>query len=150
MALICFSLPFLCHFTDIEPGIDEKGAASILEQTVASATPPGCVCVFTVAHNAFIGLECTELTCYDVIIVTKDLLHFNAIDFKNVLKAVGCPTPIVLMVEEHDPITDHDILQEGFFCPLKKPFSMDTLFSDTEPCYDLTIAEDVFTHQIIK
>ena len=127
-----FVYPYLhifrfCHFSDIEPGVDEKGAARILEQSVAPATPAGCVCVFTVAHNAFIGLECTELTCFDVIIVTKEMPHFAAIDFKNVLKAVNCPTPIVLLVEEHDPITEHDIHQLGYFSLLKKPFCMDAL-----------------------
>ena len=120
---------FFCHFIDIEPGIDEKGAAKVLEESVTSVIPPGNVCVFTVAHNAFIGLECTELTCYDVIIVTKELPHFAGIDFKNVLNAVGCPTPIVLLVDENDPITDYDIHHLGFFCPLKKPFSMATLCS---------------------
>lgn len=117
------------HFVDIEPGIDEKGAARVLEEAITSVIPKDSVCVFTVAHNAFIGLECTELTCYDVIIVTKELPHFAAIDFKNVLNSVGSPTPIVLLIDENDPISDYDVHHLGFFCPLKKPFSMDTLCS---------------------
>ena len=80
-------------------------------------------CAFTVVPNAFIGLECSEYTCYDLIIAKKDMQHLAAIDMLKVLRAVGSTTPVVLLLDEVD--TTHDLAAEssGFFSVLRKPLS---------------------------
>ena len=65
-------------------------------------------CAFTVVPNAFIGLECSEHTSYDLIIAKKDMQHLGATDMMNVLHAVGSPTPIVLLLDEQDNTYDFD------------------------------------------
>lgn len=112
---------------DIEPNVDEKRASHMLEDCLASSTPAGLLCVFTVVGNGFIGLECTEHTCFDVLIVTKDMPHLGAIDFKNVLRAVGCPTPIIVLLDEDDRLEESEVTQLGFFCALRKPFNTQKL-----------------------
>lgn len=92
----------------------------MLEQSTENANYS---CVFTVVSNAFIGLECSEHTCYDFIIVKKDMQHLGAIDMLNVLKAVGCPTPLVVLLDEHDNCSDYDSNALGFFAALRKPLS---------------------------
>jgi DNA-binding response OmpR family regulator len=100
--------------------VDEKGGARMLEQSTENTNYS---CVFTVVSNAFIGLECSEHTCYDFIIVRKDMQHLGAIDMLNVLKAVGCPTPLVVLLDEHDNCSDYDSNALGFFAALRKPLS---------------------------
>jgi DNA-binding response OmpR family regulator len=80
-------------------------------------------CAFTVVPNAFIALECSEYTCYDLIIAKKDMQHLGARDMLNVLHAVGSPTPVVLLLDEHDNSVDHDAQTVGFFSVLRKPLS---------------------------
>ncbi len=63
-------------------------------------------CVFTVVPNAFIALECTEHTCYHLIIATKNLIDLHAIDMMKILDAVGATTPVVVLIErgeEYNP-----------------------------------------------
>jgi DNA-binding response OmpR family regulator len=80
-------------------------------------------CAFTVVPNAFVALECSEYTCYDLIIAKKDMQHLGARDMLNVLHAVGSPTPVVLLLDEHDNSVDHDAQTVGFFSVLRKPLS---------------------------
>ena len=113
-------------FLDVEPGVDEKGGARMLEQ---STEQTNYSCAFTVVPNAFIGLECSEYTCYDLIIAKRDMQHLAAVDMLKVLRAVGSTTPMVLLLDEVD--TTHDLAAEssGFFSVLRKPLSTRVLCS---------------------
>eukprot|EP00596_Hydrurales_sp_CCMP1899_P008476 CAMPEP_0119053004 /NCGR_PEP_ID=MMETSP1177-20130426/74126_1 /TAXON_ID=2985 /ORGANISM="Ochromonas sp, Strain CCMP1899" /LENGTH=636 /DNA_ID=CAMNT_0007032785 /DNA_START=96 /DNA_END=2006 /DNA_ORIENTATION=- len=112
--------PRIVKILYVEPGVDEKGGARMLEQSTENTNYS---CVFTVVSNGFLGLECSEYTCYDFIIVKKDMQHLGAIDMMNVLKAVGCPTPLVVLLDEHDNCSDYDSNALGFFAALRKPLS---------------------------
>ena len=106
--------------SDVEPGVDEKGGAKMLEQ---STEDTNYCCIFTVVPNAFIGLECSEHTCYDLIIAKKDMQHLGATNMLGVLHAVGSPTPVVLLLDELDNTNDYDAHSLGFFSVLRKPLS---------------------------
>ena len=86
------------------------------EQTIYS-------CAFTVVPNAFIGLECSEYTCYDLIIAKREMQHLAAADMLSVLRAVGSMTPIVLLIDEKDDTDDRKAQSLGFFSVLRKPLS---------------------------
>lgn len=89
----------------------------------------GFTCVFTVAQNAFVGLEFTETTCFDLIFLSNDLKHLNALDFLHILRNVGAPTDIVLIVEQNDPCTEIQAKNVGFYDLLRKEFQLSTLCS---------------------
>ncbi len=105
---------------DIEKDIDEKGAARVLEDSTQSL--PALTCIFTVVPNAFLGLEATETTCFDLIIVRKDLPHLNAFHFLKILRNVGAPVELILLVEANDPIDENQALSAGFFGLLRKEY----------------------------
>ena len=112
---------------DVEPDIDEKLAVKALEETVNAVSPSGVACVFTVVPNGFLALQCTENCCYDMAIVTKDMPHLAAADMMRVLRAVGSPLPVVVLLEPNDPWGDREVDREGFFGALRKPYSIAAL-----------------------
>jgi len=83
------------------------------------------VCVFTVVNNAFGALECTEHTCYDAIVIEKNLPShgIDSLDFVNVLRNVGALTPIILLYEEGTDVGDIS----KYCCALRKPFTANSL-----------------------
>ena len=105
---------------DIEKEVDEKGAARVLEES--TLTIPNLSCVFTVVPNAFTGLEFSETTCFDVIFIRKELVHLTAFDFLRILRNVGSPVDVVLLVEAHDSMTEEDARANGFFTLLRKEY----------------------------
>lgn len=87
------------------------------------------VCVFTVVDNAFLALECTEHTYYDLIIASNNLLHLKAMDMVRVLAAVGANIPIVLMLEKDERIEmqgSHDDYS-NIFDFIRKPFKVEDI-----------------------
>lgn len=100
--------------------MDEKGAAKILEESTSSL--PNMLCSFNVAPNAFVGLELSETTAYDLIFVAKDMPHLNASSFLRILRNVGAPMDIVAIVEATDPFTHEQAKAAGFFTILKKQY----------------------------
>ena len=106
--------------TDIEKDIDEKGAARVLEESTKSL--PHAACVFTVVPNAFSGLEFTETTCFDMIFVRKDLDHLDAVSFLRILRNVGAPMDVVLLLEPQDSMTEEQARSIGFYRSLRKEY----------------------------
>lgn len=110
----------------IEPDVDEKEGSRVLEKSTESLEE---YCFsFTVVPNGFIGLECTEHTCYDLVIVKSSMQQIGAIEFLNILRTVGAPTPIVLLVDltisdEWSDIEESRAKELGFAAILRKPFS---------------------------
>lgn len=78
------------------------------------------------ASNIFTGLEFTEHTCYDLILINHDR-NIDAVKFARILRKVGVQTPIILVKED----SSSDLLEvEGgslFGCLLQKPFSSTVL-----------------------
>jgi CheY-like chemotaxis protein len=114
----------------VEPGVDEKEASKVLEKCTEGLDE--CCFSFTVVPNAFLGLECTEHTSYDIIIIQASLPQINAVHFLNILKTVGAQTPVVLLVDltiadEWIDIQDKDAKELGFTAILRKPFSTNHL-----------------------
>eukprot|EP01036_Dinobryon_divergens_P034219 gene34220-44205_t len=109
----------------IEADVDERKASAMLE----AATSPiflsrEFLCIFTVVSNISTGLECTEHTCYDVILINHDLNNgVNAFQFARTLRNVGAKTPIILVNEEVSSDLLHIDGGSLFCCLLQKPFS---------------------------
>lgn len=109
----------------------ERNASEVLEAAVANTSSflsSNFLCVFTVASNIFTGLEFTEHTCYDIILINHDLTrNIDAVKFKRILRKVGVQTPLILVKED----SSSDLLEvEGgslFSCVLQKPFSSTVL-----------------------
>ena len=117
--------------SDIEANIAERSASEMLEAAVAT-TPSFLsskfLCVFTVASNIFTGLEFTEHTCYDIILINHDLTrNIDAVKFARILRKVEVQTPIIFVNED----SSSDLLEEEggslFSCLLQKPFSSSVL-----------------------
>jgi CheY-like chemotaxis protein len=111
----------LCE-RDIEKDVDEKRAARILEKSTEGIR--NSVCVFTVVPNAFVGLEYSETTCFDIIFVQKDLESLNGYQMLQVLRNVGAPMPIILVTKHDDPTTDEQAKSAGFYCVLQKEYQI--------------------------
>lgn len=114
----------------IEPGVDEKEGSRVLEKCT-DQLDEYCVS-FTVVPNCFVGLECTEHTCFDLIIVQSSIPQIKALEFLNILRAVGAPTPVVLLVDlaivdEWCDIQESGAKDLGFTAILRKPFSTNHL-----------------------
>ena len=107
-------------YVDIEKDVDEKGAARVLEQSTLAIS--NLSCVFTVVPNAFTGLEFSESTCFDLIFVSKELQHLTAFDFLRILRNVGSPVDVVLLIESHDSMTEEMARANGFCTLLKKEY----------------------------
>jgi CheY-like chemotaxis protein len=102
--------------------VDEKRAARILENSTEGIL--NSACVFTVVPNAFIGLEYSETTCFDIIFVQRDLDSLNGYQMLKVLRNVGAPMPIILVTKPDDPTTDEQAKAAGFYCVLQKEFQI--------------------------
>lgn len=133
---VCSFFHFIFHFIDIEKDIDEKGAAQVLEES--TSTLERATCVFTVVPNAFNGLEFTETTCYDMIFIRKDLEHLDAMSFLRILRNVGAPMDIVLLLEKDDTMTEEQARHVGFHSVLRKEYQAVQLCS---------IISDIMTRQ---
>ena len=107
-------------YVDIEKDVDEKGAARVLEQSTLAIS--NLSCVFTIVPNAFTGLEFSESTCFDLIFVSKELQHLTAFDFLRILRNVGSPVDVVLLIESHDSMTEEMARANGFCTLLKKEY----------------------------
>lgn len=85
--------------TDIEAYTDESDCCKVLEKfTNPIFVKNGFVCVFTVVANASLGLEFTEHTCYDIILISQDLAcGISAEDFVHRFRSIGVLTPIILV-----------------------------------------------------
>lgn len=84
------------------------------------------ICVFTAVPSIVIGLECTEHTCYDIILINHDWENANAVQFARILRNIGAQTPLILVQNDKCPqfIQEH----HAIFCSfLQKPFSANTL-----------------------
>ena len=104
----------------VEPGLDSKSTAAILENSTSLLN---LQCCFTVVPNAFIGLECTEHTNFDIIFVQYNLENFGAVDMLRVLRVAGVLTPVILLTAVDEGATDENVLTLGFDGVLRKPFS---------------------------
>ena len=86
------------------------------------------LCVFTVVSNIYTGLECTEHTCYDVILINHDLKKgINAIQFARSLRNIGARMPIILVGDQSSSDLLHMDSGTLFCCLLQKPFSASVL-----------------------
>ena len=94
--------------------------------TIPSFLKQGLICIFTVVPNIYFGLQCTEHTCYDIILISHDLKYSNAIHFARSLRNIGVQTPIILVQND---LSLHVMHEHGaMFCSLlQKPFSANTL-----------------------
>eukprot|EP01041_Mallomonas_annulata_P001222 gene1222-2375_t len=108
----------------IEAGVDSKGSAILLENGTQSH---GVLATFTVVSSAFTGIDCTEHTSYDIIFVEDCNDGFGAADFVGLLRTIGNPVPVVLLVGIEDDINDDHIRSFGFSGVLRKPFSPKSL-----------------------
>jgi CheY-like chemotaxis protein len=114
----------------IEPGVDEKEGSRVLEKCTESLDE---YCFsFTVVPNGFVGLECTEHTCFDLIIVQSSMPQIRALEFLHILRTVGAPTSVVLLVDltitdEWCDIEESRAKELGFTAILRKPFSTNHL-----------------------
>ena len=124
----------------IDNNIDEKASSDILQQSISRATDSinnEIVCAVDCASNAFTALEMTECIAYDAIFTSLHLSVINSIDILNILRRVGCPAPIVLVVPDsgYEKVMDvpyYNQLEEyyqklGFFRVLFQPFSVISL-----------------------
>ncbi|RYG97031.1 hypothetical protein EON65_53475, partial [archaeon] len=97
---------------DVEEGLKEKAAARVLEESTSQLN---FYCSFTVVPNAFVALECTQHTCYDLIISRLHLAQLNAAEMIKILRNVGCQTPLVVMLDKGE---DSDLLLDPTIFPL--------------------------------
>ena len=108
----------------------ERSASELLETAVIPFFHSlNSICVFTVVSNIQTGLEFTEHTCYDVILINHDLSQgIDAVQFGRIFRNIGAQTPIILVKEE----VSSDLLEADggslFCCLLQKPFSARVLF----------------------
>lgn len=128
----------------IEPGVDEKEASRVLEKCTDGLDEYSFS--FTVVPNGFLGLECTEHTCYDIIIIQSSLPQINAVQFLQILRKVGAETPVVLLIDltvadEWIDIQDNDAKDLGFTAILRKPFSTNHLCMLIKSVIEGNIAE---------
>ena len=80
------------------------------------------ICVFTAVPSIVIGLECTEHTCYDIILINHDWENTNAIEFVRILRNLGVQTPLIMVHSDLCPQCMHEY--HAIFCSfLQKPFS---------------------------
>ena len=94
--------------------------------TIPSFLKQGLICIFTVVPNIYFGLQCTEHTCYDIILISHDLKYSNAIHFARSLRNIGVQTPIILVQNDLSLNVMHE--HGAMFCSLlQKPFSANTL-----------------------
>lgn len=84
------------------------------------------ICVFTAVPSIVIGLECTEHTCYDIILINHDWENTNAIEFVRILRNLGVQTPLIMVHSDLCPQCMHEY--HAIFCSfLQKPFSANAL-----------------------
>jgi hypothetical protein len=111
----------------IQPGVDEKYACAHFERVTSSLVYTiNTFCLFTVCSSMFSGLECTQQTEFDLILVrdgctTTDpregpsrpsylsgpptKVQLGAHNLLAVLRNIGAYVPIVLMCGEHDTVS---------------------------------------------
>ena len=116
----------------------------MLESASLSLVSLGLMCSFTVVSNCFIGLECTEHTCYDLIIAKKETNRklqcqqdLSVFDMLKVLRNVGVDIPIILLFDASDKsdtlskcLEMEASMEENclsFCCAISKPFSSNDL-----------------------
>jgi DNA-binding NtrC family response regulator len=85
-----------------------------------------CVCIFTVVNNCFDAIKFTEWTCYDGIIVGKNLPNLDGHHLVSNLLAVGFPMPFFQMLDENET-EDPGSKAKGFRAIIKKPLTSDRL-----------------------
>jgi len=110
----------------IDSAVNCIAASAFLEEATAQLLQTfSLVCVFTVVNNAFAAIECTEHTCFDAIVIEKNLPShgIDSLDFVRVLRNVGALTPIILLYENDTDVAD----TAHFCCALQKPFSANSL-----------------------
>lgn len=96
------------------------------------------VCVFTVVSNAFIGLECTEHTFYDLIMIKNNLPHLQAIDMMKIIHMVGSRTPFILLVDLREVVNYTELTTSSlFFDILRKPYSVQDLCTTIKCALDV-------------
>lgn len=93
-------------------------------------------CVFDVVPNAFVGLEFTEITCYDVVMADVNLPQLGGIDMIRVLRNVGVNIPLIVVADaESDLGFLHQDDMKAFVCGvLRKPFHAVELCDVIEKC----------------
>jgi len=137
----------------IEPGVDERASTTVLESYLnsavsgAGAAPPSHIWACTVVSNAFLGLEATEHTAFDAIIVKYKMEDLGGLGLLEILRAISSTTPVVALVD--DPEYEHNLQRniknsnaslelmknlrkQGFLGVLHKPFSSRTLVALAE------------------
>ena len=81
------------------------------------------LCTFNVVRNAFVGLDFTESTSYDIIFISNDISGLDARKFTQILRNVGAPMDIVLITNAFDSCTLQDANKDGFKYMLKRKFT---------------------------
>lgn len=108
----------------MQNNVDEKLLSNILEQSTNDVFKRrACVCSFTVVANAFLGLESTQFTYYDLILCNEDLQHLKSSHVLQILRKVGAITPIVEVIKKENPRVEKDSIDSGFFGILRTPFT---------------------------
>lgn len=111
--------PTLLKILFILPDVGEKESSKLLEESTSPLfTKFGCLCSFTVVPNAFVGLEYTEYTTFDVIFCHSNLYQLNASNMLRVLRNIGNTTPVVNIIE-----TTQENTFDGFDDVLRFPFA---------------------------
>lgn len=83
----------------------------------------GIFCTFNVVRNAFVALDVTESTSYDLIFISNDIRGLEAKRFTQILRNVGAPMDIVLITNPFDSCTAEDANKDGFSYLLKRKFT---------------------------
>ena len=114
------SPPVKCLY--VEHGLDPRQSASFLEMSTMRHITNRTF-AYTVVLDGFSALECTEHTLFDVIMVHKDLPHMSGVEVMRILRSAGNHTPVVLVVNEADVVSDEEALYAGFSGVLRKPYT---------------------------
>jgi CheY-like chemotaxis protein len=114
------SPPVKCLY--VEHDLDPRQSASFLEMSTMRHITNRTF-AYIVVLDGFSALECTEHTIFDVIMVHKDLPHMAGVEVLRILRSAGNHTPVILVVNEADGVSDEEAMYAGFSGVLRKPYT---------------------------
>lgn len=120
---------------DVENGVEEKTASTMLEMSLKSLP---FACAVTVVPHAFAALEMTEYTILDLIILKHDLPGLNGLCSLKIFRNLNSKTPIVLLLDQAEKVSESIAGQPTFYGILRKPFSKFELCSLVQSVHSLT------------
>lgn len=88
----------------VQPGLDSRSAAEVLEKTLKFGIPSITFCV-VVTSNAFKAVEYCEDISFDVFFLHRDLPSLSAVELMRIFRMAGNKKPIFLLQEPVDEQT---------------------------------------------